>query len=119
MFKLYSPRLYFSDRWIYIPGLAILALLLFTWWYTVSRVHPTSEQVFLHYTIIFGVDLIGPWRGILLPVISGFVIAVVNFTASWLIYGNSRFLARLLPVATLVLHIFLLLSAVLLVGING
>ncbi|MBI5729343.1 MAG: hypothetical protein HY983_03855 [Candidatus Magasanikbacteria bacterium] len=118
MLKLYSPWLYIRDRWIYIPGLGVLGLIAFTWWYIVSRVHPTSDQVFLHYTIIFGVDLIGPWRGILLPAISGLIIVGINFTVSWLIYGSNRFLARLLPVATLILAVFLLLAAALLVGIN-
>lgn len=119
MFKLYSPWLYIRDRWVYIPGLSVLVLIAFTWWYIVSRVHPTTDQVFLHYTIIFGVDLIGPWRGILLPAISELVIAGINFLVSWLVYGTSRFLGRLLPLATVVLAIFLLLSAVLLVGINA
>lgn len=118
MFKIYSPWLYIRDRWVKIPGFGVLGLLIFTWWYTLSRVQPTSDQVFLHYTIIFGVDLIGPWRGILLPAVSGLVIAAVNFTIGWLIYGSSRFLARLLLSATLILIIFLSLAAVFLAGIN-
>lgn len=118
MFKLYSPRLYFRDRWVYIPGLAAAGLVIFTWWYTISHIHPTTDQVFLHYTIIFGVDLIGPWSGVLLPAISGLLFVIVNFTISWLIYGSNRFLARLLPLVTFILTIFLLFFAVLLVRIN-
>ena len=118
MLKLYSFRLYIRDRWIFIPGLGILAFLIFTWWHTVSQVRPTIDQFFFHYTIIFGVDLVGPWRGILLPGISGLAIAVINFAVSWFIYGNNRFLARLLMMATLILNIFLLLAAALLIKIN-
>lgn len=118
MITFYSPWLYIRDRWIYLPGLGVLLLTVFIWWYILSRVHPTSDQVFLHYTIIFGVDLIGPWREILTPALSGLVITIVNFVVSWFIYSNNKLLARLLSLATFVIHIFLLIASVLMVRLN-
>ena len=31
------------------------------WWYVVSNIHSSSGQIFLHYTSLFGVDLVGEW----------------------------------------------------------
>lgn len=118
MTTIYSPWLYLRDRWIAIPGGVAVFLSVSIWWYILSKVPYTADQVFLHYNIVFGVDLIGSWSEILFPALSGLVIPIINFMASWLIYGSNKFLARFLAFATMVVQVFLLIAVVLMVGLN-
>ena len=69
MNKIYPIMLYLRN----LPNLIMLSLSLFlnlaTWTWLLWQISPTSGQIFLHYNILFGVDLVGPWWKILyLPI---------------------------------------------------
>lgn len=115
----YSPKLYLRDPWIRWPLSACSLAQGLIWWFVLSRVHPTNDSIFLHYTIMFGVDLIGNWGQILLPPAVGLSFGVFNFFLSFTVYSASRFTARLLACATVLVQIFLAVGVVLIVGLNS
>ncbi len=115
----YSPRLYLLDHWIQWPlGSSLLANLV-GWWYLLGHIHPTGDPIFLHYTILFGVDYIGSWHLLLLPAVIGLLMIAVNFIFSFVIYRKSRFFSRLLALSTGILEVFLIVALVLIVGLNS
>lgn len=114
----YSPKLFLRDWWINIPLLISLGLQLFMWWYLLSHFHSGTEQIFLHYNIIFGVDLVGNWWQIFYLPAGGLLALLVNYFFSWYSYGTDRLLARFLSVWTALATFFLVIAVWLISGLN-
>lgn len=90
----YSPKLYFKDPYIIALFLLSFSLLGWSWWVAVQHFPKSAETVFLHYTIIFGIDFIGEWwKGWLIPGFSSAVF-VFNSLISFVLYQRSKFLSR-------------------------
>ena len=115
----YSPKLYLKDWWISTPILGAFFLQVFMWWSLISNIHPDSGQIFLHYNIIFGVDLVGEWWKFFLLPLSGMLIFLINYLFSFIFYASDKFLARLMSFWVLFIHVFLTVSVVLLVRMNS
>ncbi len=115
----YSPKLYFRDIWIFAPLLASVLIQVYVWWSLILNIRQDVGQVFLHYNIIFGVDLVGDWwRVYYLPAV-GIGVIFVNFLFSATVYLFDKFLARFLSFWVLFFHIFLLIGVLILVGLNS
>ena len=115
---LYSPKLFVRDWLVGIPLLVSIGAMVFMWWYTIGHIHPTTEQIFLHYNVIFGIDLAGAWWKIFYMPGSGTLIFLLNYFLAIWFYLEDKFLARLLTVITAVWEIFLIIATVLIVGLN-
>lgn len=115
---LYSLKLFLRDKWITLPLLAVILAQIFIWWLILSSFDFSSGRIFLHYNIIFGVDLVGDWWKILNMPLGGLLVLSVNYFLSLVFYRSDRFLSRLLGFWTLLIHIFLAVSVFLLVRIN-
>jgi len=114
----YSPKLYLRDRWILFPAIGAILAQIASWWYIIANIHPDAGQIFLHYNIVFGVDLVGDWWHMFFLPLGGILIFIVNYFFSFMFYGSDRFLSRLLSFWTIFLHIFLLAGIIFLVGLN-
>jgi len=114
----YSPKLFVRDYWVGVPLIIAGVSVIFIWWYVLSRLHPGSEQIFLHYNAIFGIDLVGAWWQILYLPAAGTAIWLINFLSALWFYRADKFLARLLAVLSAVWEIFLAVAAFLIVGLN-
>lgn len=115
---MYPLKLYVRDRWIGLPFLVTILLVFFSFWYAVAKIHPSSEQIFLHYSILFGVDLIGEWWKVWFIPIAGLGAALVNGILSYLFYNNNKFLARFIAIVTTFLEILTIVGMVLIIGLN-
>ncbi|EKD43911.1 MAG: hypothetical protein ACD_72C00075G0001 [uncultured bacterium] len=115
----YSPKVYWKDHWIHGSAAIWLAFEVFMWIYAAIYVRPTTEQVFLHYNVVFGVDLIGEWWQMLAACWAGLIFFVINFGLSWYVYGQDKILARFLTVITAGLNAFLAMAFYLVVGLNS
>ena len=115
----YSPKVYWKDRWIALSAVSWLIFELWMWSYAAIYVRPTADQVFLHYNVVFGVDLIGSWWKVLLAPVGGLVIFFINFLFSWYVYGEDKILARFLAFFAAGLNLFLLIAFYLVVGLNS
>lgn len=118
MFMFSFPKVYWKDRWVWLPAVFLLLFQLFMWVYAAFYVRPTTEQVFLHYNVVFGVDLIGEWWKILAVPLGGFIIFLLNFALSWYCYSEDKVLSRFLTVVAALLNLFLAIAFYLVVGLN-
>ncbi len=114
----YSLKLYFRDPWVSAPLLGSILIQIFLWWYLIANIHPEAGQIFLHYNIIFGVDLVGSWWKIYLIPLAGVAVALLNYFFSLMFYSVDKFLARLMSGWVLFFHLFLLIGIILLVRLN-
>ncbi|OGH68621.1 MAG: hypothetical protein A2754_01885 [Candidatus Magasanikbacteria bacterium RIFCSPHIGHO2_01_FULL_47_8] len=114
----YSPKLYLRDWWVAVPLVVSAALQVVMWWYITSKISPTNEQIFLHYNIMFGIDLVGEWWKIFFAPIAGVAVLLINYFLSFSLYGSNKFLARLLSVFTICFQALLLVGVVIIVRLN-
>ena len=116
---IYPIKLYLKHR----PTLVLLvlsgALNLATWLALVLQLQPQDDPIFLHYTILFGVDFLGPWSHAFVVPAFGLAILTVNGLLGWLIFHKEKFGALLLNSVSMLCQIFLLVGAQLLVFLNG
>ncbi|TAN32668.1 hypothetical protein EPN28_04055 [Patescibacteria group bacterium] len=115
----YSLKLYSRDPWIFVPAVLLLAAQALIWFFLLTSIKPDSEQIFLHYNIIFGIDLVGDWWKIFYLPLAGLGALVLNYCLSFAFYGKDKFVARLLVGWAVFIHVFLLLAAILLSRLNG
>ena len=76
----YNPKLYLRDYWVGPVFLGSVLAQIVMWWYLLVNIHPTVEQIFLHYNSVFGIDLIGNWWQIFYLPAGGLLILVINFS---------------------------------------
>lgn len=117
-FRPYPFPLYIRRTSIIIPlGLSVVLNLLI-WFWLLIQLPPTSDTVFLHYTMLFGVDLIGVWWKLLLIPISGVLILLCNFLIGWVTASQDKFVGELLMAVSVLAQIFLFSAMVVLVRLN-
>ena len=115
----YSPKLYFRDPWISSPLIGAVLVQLFLWWSLVANIRQDTGVIFLHYNIIFGVDLVGSWWQIYYLPLAGIIVILLNYLCSLAVYFADKFLARLLAFWVLFFHLFLAIGVGLLVKLNS
>ncbi len=95
-----------------------LAMNIFVWLWLWLHIPQELEELFLHYNILFGVDLIGPaWQVYLVP-LSGFMIILVNFLLGWALFKKDTFASFILNFVACLVQLFLVIDAFLLVLLN-
>jgi len=67
------------------------------------RITLSDSLLILHYTIPFGIDLLGPWQRLYEIPIAGFVIALINYVLAYIFYTKQRHVAIALVFVTVVL----------------
>ncbi len=97
---------------------ATLILHVAVWVWLAWYIRPQSGQIFLHYNVLFGVDLTGDWYEVFLLPLVGLVIIVLNTFLALLLYNKDRFASLVLLTTTLIVHCILLIVASLLVFLN-
>jgi len=112
-----KSKLFFSDIFVYLYIRIYLSILLainiIIWifcYFIIKQIN--YDQIFLHYNVDFGINLIGKASNIYLIPILGLAIITVNF----LLYGNiskhkdRKFISHILFVSALIANIVLLIS---------
>ncbi len=111
-------KLYFKDPWILVPHFLIVFLQVVMWWKGYMFRVSSSDQVFLHYTSVFGVDMVGGASQIYYIPLIGIVGIFVVVALSLFLYRNEQFLARLLVCSCFVMHLVLVSALWFIVGLN-
>ena len=88
------------------------------WAWLLWNIRPQDESLFLHYNILFGVDLIGSWGQIFYIPLVGAIIFVVNFLLGWFLFKKTELPAYLLLAMSILCQIFLGITASLVVFLN-
>ncbi|MBI5221361.1 MAG: hypothetical protein HY979_00965 [Candidatus Magasanikbacteria bacterium] len=114
----YSPKVYWQDKWVWIPATVTLFFEVLMLVYGAIYVRATTDSVFLHYNVVFGVDLIGEWWKVFYIPLSALGIFLLNFGLSWWLYGQDKILGRFLTFGAAFLSVCLSLAFYLVVGLN-
>ncbi len=117
-YRLYPLKLYFRKVPVLIMVGLTLALNLFAWLWLFLQIPTQSEQVFLHYNILFGVDKIGTYGEIYQVPGLGLLILVLNLVIGWVLYRRDWFFSYSLLFAGLICNVFVVIASVLLVFLN-
>ncbi len=98
-------------------GLSLLMqLVMWIWLLRTIGIH--SNTVFLHYTILYGVDLTGPaYRVYALPLV-GLGILLVNVIVGWMYFRKDKFISIVLNSVAVICQAFLFIGAALLAFLN-
>jgi len=117
-FKHLNLKSYFSNKTSL--SLTILALLvnIVIWILLILKIDNQAQTVFLHYTIYFGVDLIGSWIKIYIIPLIGLLIILINFLFGVYVQNKFKELNYFIVGSSLALNLFLLLHVLLLLYQN-
>ena len=115
---LFPVKLYLRDKWIVFPFIVSGLFIVLIFWFVLSKIKPATEDLFLHYNIIFGVDLVGAWWKLYLIPAAALFGGGTNLMVSYFLYRNNALVARFIAAATAALELFLLIAANLIIGLN-
>lgn len=116
--QLYPLKLYLQTlpNKILLGSNLLMNIAIWVWlaWY----ISPQKDPIFLHYNVLFGVDLVGQWWRVFIIPLVGLFIILVNAVIGWTTFHKDKFIAYFLSSTALVCQIFLFISAYLLVFLN-
>ena len=116
--KLYPIKLFLK----YKPNLIMLGssavMNIATWSWFAWNIRPTEDQIFLHYNILFGVNLIGAWYKIYNLPLLGLFILLINTGIGWVFFKNDRFVSIVFSSIALICQLIIFISALLIVFLN-
>lgn len=116
--RFYPLKLYIQKRQNLMLFGGTIVLNAASWIWLATHIHPHLGQVFLHYNILFGVDLVGPWYAVYTLPLAGLCIFLLNGMLGWVLFKQDAFAAYLLNTIALVVNTLLLVSSALLVFLN-
>lgn len=77
-----------------------------------------KEAIPLHYNVLFGVDLLGPWYQVFYLPILGALVLAANLSFERLVYAREKILSTFFLSATLIVETALFVAVVLIVLLN-
>lgn len=116
----YVRRVFFRDRLILAPLTTAICFEVLNWVLMIIRGLPLRAQsiIPLHYTIYFGIDLIGPWYAIFLPAVLGIVFFIGNVIIIGASYERRQSFSYLFAFGTAFVELVLLAGSVFSILIN-
>lgn len=95
-----------------------LFLVLIQFAYIWARIKPTEKLLILHYSIPFGIDLVGLWYQLYyLPLVGG-VIFLLNSVVAFVAYPKYRLQTLVVLIALLIVEFIFLTAIILLISQN-
>lgn len=116
--RLYPIKLYLKHK----PNLILLSVGLIlniaAWIWLSWNIGFKGEQIFLHYNVLFGVDLIGPRSHMFFVPGMGLMILIVNALIGWVFFRNDRFVSLMFNTIGSVAQIVILTAVQLIILLN-
>ena len=107
-----------QDKILLILFLVSLLINLILYLVIYLGIKPSAELLVLHYSVYFGIDLIGQWYKLyLMPAVGSFLF-LVNFSLALFFYKKEKIVSYLLTGATVLIEAFLVVGGVLLIWVN-
>ncbi|MBI5622027.1 hypothetical protein HY933_04170 [Candidatus Falkowbacteria bacterium] len=110
--------IFLQDRLLLLLFLFALVLNCVLYLVLYLLVKPSADPLVLHYSVYFGIDLIGSWYSLYLTPAVGTFLWLVNVVLALVFYQEQRLAAYLLGGVTALMTALLLLGGSLLVWIN-
>ena len=115
---MYPLRLYMRHPATFLPLAAGLFLNLAAWGWLLFAIPRGSEQTFLHYTVFFGIDDVGPWHRVFFAPLGGIAVLFVNAVLGWMLYKRETFMAHVLVAMAALVQALVLVNATLVIALN-
>lgn len=116
--KLFPLKLYIKHKPNLYFIIASAVLNLMSWFWLIYNIRPQDEHIFLHYTALFGVDLIGPWYKIFFLPLVGLILLITNIFIGWIIFRKDKTIGYLSNGISVFLQVLILIASHLLVLLN-
>lgn len=117
-YRSYPIKLFLKNPVIATCFLLSALINIFVWFWLFWQIGPQEEQIFLHYTMLFGVDLIGEWWRVLWLPVAGLFVFCMNLLLAWILFGKDKFAAYVFGFSCLLFHGGVLLVSLILVFLN-
>lgn len=115
-------KVFIKNKLILICSVLALIINIIIWLIIALKIGKPAEPIALHYNIYFGIDMIGNWYKILILPLSGFLILIFNWIASYVLFKKDNkhlILGYFLTCAGLLINFILLISSIFLIIINS
>lgn len=106
------------DKLILVSFGAALLVNILIWILTLSKFGTGSARVPLHFSIVYGINFLGPARQIYLLPLAGLLFILVNAGLARMLYDREKLLAYFLAVGSTVAQVILCLAALSLLAVN-
>ncbi len=116
--NLYPIKLYLKYKPNLIFVLSSFIVNVATWLWLLWHIGPREDHIFLHYNVLFGVDLIGPWQHMLYLPGLGLLILLVNALVGWLFFRDDKFVSTIFNGISLICQLVILVVAQLIILLN-
>lgn len=117
--RFYPLKLFLKRKSILITLVIGGLLNLASWIWILFGARKVGEQAVLHYTVLFGVNQIGPFWSLYTAPMIGLWILLINLIVAWIIYSYDTFLSALIMTATVYIQAVIFGTAAILVLLNG
>lgn len=109
---------FIKNRTVILAGIFIIICNAANWFFLAYKIKPQADPIYLHYTIYFGVDLIGQWFRLFIMPAVGTLVWLVNFVFAFFIYRKGVFISYLILWITFFLQFSLLFASYLIIRAN-
>ena len=113
-----KTNLFIRDKIILINLIISVLLNLFCIIWLYFKITPQVEPLALHYTIYFGIDLIGVWYKIFVFPLIGLLTILINFSLAYIIFIKVKILAYISAVMTSAIQILIVIISILISLLN-
>ena len=114
----YPLKLFLRQLPIRIMVIITIILNLAAWGWLIWHIRPQEAPLFLHYNVLFGVDLTGNWFSVFYVPFAGLAIFGLNTMLGWMLYQRDKFVPQVLMGIAMMCNAFVLIQAALLVFLN-
>lgn len=109
---------YVKQKPVLIFSVLSVLLNIFMWVWLWYQIGPRPDAIFLHYNILFGVDLLGVWTQIFSVPLAGAAILIINFFLGWILHGQDKLASYLLNFSHFFCQLLLVVVSLILVFLN-
>jgi hypothetical protein len=109
---------YFHDRLILVSALTGLGINIILWVMLAGKYGLATEQVPLHFSVIFGIDFVGQARQIYLLPASGLLVLLLNVFLGHVVSGREKLYGYFLNLGALAVQAVLLIAGIALTSLT-
>ena len=101
-----NVKLYYREKTVGILTVASLLCFVVECLWIVVKIGMREGSIPLHYTVLFGVDRLGPWYQSFYAPLAGLAILIVNFCLGYFIYPKDKYQTYFILLSVVIGNVF-------------
>lgn len=114
-----KPEVFLRDRLVLVSLGITLVINILLWLLTIGKFSFSEELLPLHFSVVYGIDVVGSSKQIYELPAAALLILAINFGLAKIIYQEARLFSYFLSVAAGLTQIVFLVAVILLVILNA